>query len=88
MLIIKQTKALRTVVQDKSEYRAEAMKHLNDQTTYKPLRENIRHILKDLINNKLKLLLKTASSESHGIYFENHLPNTEPQNYTPKENPQ
>ena len=33
------------------------MKHLNDETTYKPLRENITHKLKDLIN-KLQSLRK------------------------------
>ena len=59
MLIInKADKGSTIVVQDRSEYIAEAMKHLNDQTTYKPLRENITHKLKDLINNKLQLLLK------------------------------
>ena len=35
------------------------MKHLNDQTTYKPQKENITHKLKDLIN-KLELLLKNG----------------------------
>ena len=48
------------VVQDRSEYIVEAMKHLNDETTYKPLRENITHKLKDLINNKLQSLRKNG----------------------------
>ena len=61
MLVInKADKGSTIVVQDRSEYIAEAMKHLNDQTTYKPQKENITHKLKDLINNKLELLLKNG----------------------------
>ena len=41
-------------------YVAEAMKHLNDQTTYKPLKEKITHKLKNLIINKLDSLLKNG----------------------------
>ena len=36
------------------------MKHLNDQTTYKPLKENITHKLKGIINQKLEALLKNG----------------------------
>ena len=58
MLVInKADKGSTIVVQDRSEYIAKAMKHLNDQTTYKPLKENITH---KLINNKLELLLKNG----------------------------
>ena len=61
MLIInKADKGSTIVVQDRSEYIAKAMKHLNDETTYQPLRENITHKLKDLINNKLQFLRKNG----------------------------
>ena len=61
MLIInKADKGSTIVVQDRSEYITEAMKHLNDETTYKLLRENITHKLKDLINNKLQSLRKNG----------------------------
>ena len=74
MLIInKADKGSTIVVQDRSEYIASAMKHLNDQTTYKPLKENITHKLKDLINNKLESLLRNGFLLSHGINFANHL---------------
>ena len=36
------------------------MKHLNDQTTYKPLKESITRKLKELINLKLESLLKNG----------------------------
>ena len=57
VVINKADKESTIVVQDRSEYIAEAMKHLNDQTTYKPLKENITYKLKDLI---LELLLKNG----------------------------
>ena len=60
LIINKADKGSTIVVQDRSEYIAEATKHLNDQTTYKLLRENITHKLKDLINNKLQSLLKNS----------------------------
>ena len=41
LIISKADKGSTIVVQDRSEYIAEATKHLNDQTTYKPLRESI-----------------------------------------------
>ena len=40
MLINEADKGSTIVVQDRSEYIAVAMKHLNDKTTQKPLREN------------------------------------------------
>ena len=46
LMINKADKGSTIVVQDRSEYIASAMKHLNDQTTYKPLKENITHKLK------------------------------------------
>ena len=60
LMINKADKGSTIVVQDRSEYIAEAMKHFNDQTTYKPLGENITHKLKDLINNKVESLLKNG----------------------------
>ena len=57
LIIHKADEGSTIVVQDRSEY-IEAMKHLNDETTYKPLRENITHKLRDLINNKLQSLRK------------------------------
>ena len=54
LIINKADKGSTIVVQDRSEYIADALKHLNDQTTYKPLKENTTHKLKELINHKLE----------------------------------
>ena len=60
LIINKADKGSTIVVQDRSEYIADAMDHLNDQTTYKPLKENTTHKLKELINHKLESLLKNG----------------------------
>ena len=60
IIINKADKGSTIVVQDRSDYIAEAMKHLNDQTTYKPLKENTTHKAKDILNLKLDALHKNG----------------------------
>ena len=56
IVINKADKGSTIVVEDRSEYIANAMLHLNDPTVYKPLDEDISPTLKESIMNKLKLL--------------------------------
>ena len=60
LIINKADKGSTIVVQDRNDYIADAMNHLNDQTTYKPLRENTTHKLKEQINLKLQSLLQNG----------------------------
>ena len=60
LIINKADKGSTIVVQDRSDYITDAMKHLNDQTTYKQLNENTTHKLKNLISLKLESLFKNG----------------------------
>ena len=61
LIINKADKGSTVVVQDRSDYITEAMKHLADPKTYKQLQENITHKLKEVINTKHEILTKTDS---------------------------
>ena len=56
IVINKADKGSTIVVEDRSEYIANAMVHLSDPTVYKPLDEDISPTLKESIISKLKLL--------------------------------
>ena len=60
LIINKADKGSTVVVQDRSDYIAEAMKHLADPNTYIKLQENITHKLKEVITAKLEILYKNG----------------------------
>ena len=60
LIINKVDKGSTIVVQDRSDYITEAMKHLADRNTYKKLQENITYELKEVIYTKLEIPYKNG----------------------------